>query len=270
MSAQTYDARTRQAATAMTVLAEITEYWDGYAERLQGGDAQWGSRDFFRNVKEGHDKAFAFSNRLAEFPAQRGKSVLSICCGVGIDALEFAKCGAEVTFVSPSPKINELTRAYFGYEGLDATIDLCAAEALPFAAESFDVVDARSILMYTPSPETVIAEIHRVLKPRGFVIAHLYNRRSWYAILAKLSGAHLIQAAGDPPFSRLHTAGEARRLFDAYSSVGVHLDRFPTRTSARSGLAATLYNSVFVPLTAVLPKAVIRPFGFYIIVKSVK
>ena len=254
----------------MTALTELSEYWDGYAERLHVDDAEWGSREFFRKVKDGHDKAFAFSNRLADFRAQRGKSVLSICCGVGIDALEFARFGAEVTFVSPSPKINELTRTYFAYHDLNATFELCAAEQLPFEARRFDVVDARSILMYTPSPEAVVAEIHRVLKPQGFVVAHLYNRYSWYAILAKLSGTHLIQEAGDPPFRRLHTVIKARRLFRDYSSVDVCLDRFPTRTTGRSGIAAILYNTLFIPLTAAIPKAMIRPLGFYIIIKSIK
>jgi SAM-dependent methyltransferase len=44
------------------------------------------------------------------------------------------------------------------------------AEQLPFVPECFDLVFCTQVLEYIPSPATAIAEIHRVLKPGGFLL----------------------------------------------------------------------------------------------------
>jgi len=44
------------------------------------------------------------------------------------------------------------------------------AEQLPLADDYFDVAFCTQVLEYIPHPETVIAEIHRVLKPQGFLL----------------------------------------------------------------------------------------------------
>jgi hypothetical protein len=59
-------------------------------------------------------------------------------------------------------------------------------------------------------------------------------------------------------------------MFERFSKVEIETDRFPTKTIKRSGLLATLYNYGFVPLCHVVPKALIKPFGFHVIVKAVK
>ena len=249
---------------------EIQRYWDGYAAALRAGDVEWGSRAFYRGIKYNHDKAFAYSNEIVNFPAHAGRSVLGICCGVGLDALEFARNGASVTFMSPSPKINELTRKYFEDNGQAVRLEFAAAEQLPFPSGSFDVVDARGILMYTPSPERVVDEIHRVMRPGGVVYAHMHNRFSWYALLSAVSGTNVIQEGGDPPFRRLHSVRDARRMFRQFASVDTVLDRFPSCTADRMGGLAFLYNNVLVPFTKVIPRSLMRPFGWYIIIKGIK
>lgn len=43
-------------------------------------------------------------------------------------------------------------------------------EQIPLASEQFDLVICTQVLEYVPEPAAVIAEIHRVLKPRGTVV----------------------------------------------------------------------------------------------------
>ena len=50
------------------------------------------------------------------------------------------------------------------------------AEAIPFADASFDCVVANHMLYHVPSVEDAIAEIHRVLKPRGRLFAATNGR----------------------------------------------------------------------------------------------
>lgn len=48
---------------------------------------------------------------------------------------------------------------------------VCDAHQLPFADECFDAVVAQAVLEHVLDPYRVVAEIHRVLKPGGFVYA---------------------------------------------------------------------------------------------------
>ena len=254
----------------MVTSTEIQAYWDEYALYPQIGAVEWGSREFFEQIKEDHDKAYADSNEILNIPSHKGKTVLEICCGVGFDALELAKHGAKVTFISPSPRLIELTRKYFAYQGLDANLKIGNGDELPFQANSFDVVIARGILMFTAHPENVLSEIFRILKPDGEVVAHLHNKYSWYVLLARLSRTNLIHEVIDPPVSWRNSIKDAKRMFRNFSSVRFSYGRFPWLTSKRSGLLAQLYNRIFIPFAKIIPKPIIRPWGYYIIIKAEK
>jgi ubiquinone/menaquinone biosynthesis C-methylase UbiE len=254
----------------MEQVHEISTFWDSYARHLTVAGTQWGSRQFFEGVKRNHDRAYAYSNHILDIPAQRGKSILEVCCGIGIDALELAKHGAQVTFISPSRGCIDLTRKYFSYHAVEAVVEVGNTEELHFEANIFDVVIARGILMFTPNPGKMVNEIFRVLRPRGEVYAHLHNRYSWYVLLGKLSRTNLVAEVGNPPVAKLHSVAQAREMFKRFSAVHVFLDRYPSKTNGRSGVVAKLYNIGFVPLANMIPPRILRPFGYYIIIKATK
>jgi ubiquinone/menaquinone biosynthesis C-methylase UbiE len=249
---------------------EIQEYWDEYASANHFHGIEWGSPKFFQKLKEDHDQAFARSNELLNIPEHKGKSILDIYCGIGTDALELARHGVKVTFISPSPKCIELTKRYFTYNNLPVTVGVGNVEDLPFQSNLFDAVTARGILMFTPNIKQALGEIQRVLKPRGELYAHLHNKYSWYAFLAKISGINLVYERRDPPVHNLHSIADAKRIFQAFSSFEISLDRYPLKTSNRSGVLPKLYNYAFLPFASSVPKSVMRHLGYYIIIKAVK
>lgn len=253
----------------MSGLIELQKYWDGYVRSLQVRGSDWGSKQFFQQIKEEHDRAYAYSNAILNIPAQKGKCVLEVGCGIGIDALELAKHGAAVTYVSPSPKSLELTAKYFAYHELHSRLLLGEAENLSFAANTFDVVIARGVLMFTLNSKIAADEIFRVLKPGGRVYAHLHNKYSWYVFLSKLSKTDMISEKGDPQISTLHSVRDVDEIFCRFTVRNVELDRLPLRTN-RPGHIARLYNSLFIPFTKLIPKRFIQYFGYYIIVDAVK
>lgn len=254
----------------MLKFSEIQEYWDEYVLITQIRGTEWGSPEFFSRLKEDHDKAFVHSNDILNIPAQKGKSILEIYCGIGLDALELAKHGAIVTFISPSPQCIDLTRKYFAYHNLVVTLGVNNVEELSFHSNFFDVVIARSILMFTPNVKKALEEIQRILKPRGELYAHLHNKHSWYVFLAKISGTKLVHEIRDPPVHNLHSIAEAKKMFQGFSSFDIQLDRYPLRTSKRSGLLTKAYNSAFFPFINSIPKSIMSRFGYYIIIKAVK
>jgi SAM-dependent methyltransferase len=251
-------------------LREVQEYWDRYAVALRIPGQPWGSEEFFRQIKADHDPAYALSNRLLDLPHLQGKEVLEVGCGIGLDVVEYVRHGARVTAIDLSPRSAQLARRYLDQSGLRAAVEVANVEELPFPGESFDVVVARGILMYTPDAQRAVGEIRRVLKPKGKVLAILHNRYSWFALLAKASGTNRYSQMADPPINVLHTPRQARQMFADFGQVKLAYDKYPLATRRRSGAFAVLYNRLFVPSIQMLPRAIIRPWGYYIILQAVK
>jgi ubiquinone/menaquinone biosynthesis C-methylase UbiE len=256
----------------MNKIKQVQEYWDEYTTEIQTQftGKELGSREYFQEIKIHHDKAYALSNRILDLPNLTGKSVLEVGCGIGLDALEYAKRGARVAAIDLSPICMNLAKTYFSYNNLNGVLKIGNAEQLPYKDNEFDVVVARQILMFTPDPQKAVDEMLRVLKPGGEAIALLHNRHSWYAVLGKVTGTNLVAEAEDPPVNRLHSIKEAHQMFQKFSVVKIILDKFPSKTKRRTGVLARLYNLVFIPVTKIIPRGIIRPFGWYIIIKAIK
>ncbi|HSE89966.1 MAG TPA: class I SAM-dependent methyltransferase [Candidatus Binatia bacterium] len=257
----------------MTTLKDVQHYWDEYPCGIQVSDKEFGSREFFDEIKKKFDRtyaAYAHSEKLLRFRERKGKSVLEIGCGIGIDAAEFARHGAQVTTLDLSPNNIELAKKYFSYNNLSGNLLVGNAEAMDFEDDTFDVVVAIGVFIYTPDTQKAINEVLRVVKPGGEVICMFWNRISWYPLLVRLSGGHFDHEEKDAPLIKLYSAKEIRKMFEKFSTVEIETDRFPTKTIKRAGLLATVYNYGLVPLCRLIPKRLIKPFGFHIIVEAVK
>jgi SAM-dependent methyltransferase len=99
------------------------------------------------------------------------RRILEVGCGWGELAEWLAReTGAEVVATDRSPRMIELARA----RGVDAK--LADVQELPFADGEFDVAVAAWMLYHVPGLERAIAELARVLRPGGRLIAVTNSR----------------------------------------------------------------------------------------------
>ena len=106
--------------------------------------------------------------------APGARSLLDMPGGNGIATYAFARAGFDVTSVEPDPSprvgrgaIDYVLRA----TGLSAKIVDAWGEALPFEASSFDVVYVRQGLHHARQLPRMLAELARVLRPSGVLLA---------------------------------------------------------------------------------------------------
>jgi SAM-dependent methyltransferase len=96
-------------------------------------------------------------------------SVLEVCCGSGMMAEKFARCGARVTAIDFSPaaigRAQERARRY----AFAARFMVADATELPFADRSFDVAAVHDGLHHLDDPYRAIEEMARVSR-RGVMI----------------------------------------------------------------------------------------------------
>ena len=99
-----------------------------------------------------------------------GRRVLDIGCGTGFWLPRLAETAIQVTGVEPDPLLRDLAEERVGAH---TAIDVVAgsAEHLPFPDGSFDVVHARFAYFFGPGSERGLAEVRRVLAPRGRFVA---------------------------------------------------------------------------------------------------
>ena len=117
--------------------------------------------------------------QVAEFHAYRDKDVLEVGCGIATDGLEFARNGARYVGVDLTPHSIELAEERFRLFGVRGEFKVAnAEERLPFPDATFDHVYSFGVIHHSPTPEKIVKEIHRVLRPGGTFTVMLYNRTS--------------------------------------------------------------------------------------------
>lgn len=105
--------------------------------------------------------------------------VLDIGCGIGQSLFVLAaRCGASGIGLDVSQQAVNMGRAFQSRYLPHTEVDFIQgrAESLPFPGASFDVVLCRLALPYVDNPKS-LAEIARVLKPRGVVVLRIHHLR---------------------------------------------------------------------------------------------
>jgi hypothetical protein len=114
----------------------------------------------------------------------------------------------------------------------------------------------------------MVEEVHRVLRPAGQAILMVYNRRSWLMLLSRLSAVELEHE--DAPAFHLHSIAEFRELLAPFQRVEIVPERFPVRSRRQQGAKASAFNALFVPAFQLLPRALVRQWGWHLMAFAVK
>ena len=148
-----------------------------------------------RSPAEVYDELFVpalfaqWGPRTAEAAAiELGHEVLDVGCGTGVLACAAAeRVGTKGRVVGLDP--NEQMLAVARRKSAVVTWQLGRAESLPFDDASFDAVVSQFALMFFESKPAAIAEMLRVLRPRGRLVIAVWDaleRAPGYLVLTEL------------------------------------------------------------------------------------
>jgi len=251
-------------APAASLNSQIRSYWNARIHDLEMTEHEPGTLAFFDDLDAYRFDKLRYLPQVADFDGFAGRRLLEIGCGIGTDLVRFARGGAAVLGVELSETALRLARQNLDLHGAVGAWRLLLADgaALPLPDESVDVVYAHGVLQYAADPRGVIAEARRVLRPGGTAIFMVYNRVSWLMALSKVMKVPLEH--GDAPGLTFYSMGEFRRLLDAFSTVRIIPERFPVRSRLHRGWKAALYNRLFVGTFNLLPRALVRRFGWHL------
>ena len=251
------------------LLEAIREYWNEHIHDLEIAKHPIGTKEFFAELHAYRFDKLHYLPRVVDFSAYRGKRLLEVGCGVGLDLVAFAQHGGVVTGIDLSEQAIELAKKNFAFSGVQGDLRVMNGENIAFDDHSFDAVYAHGVLQYTADATRMVAEIYRVLKPGGEAILMVYNKYSWLNLLSVLFGVGLEHA--DAPVLNKYSAQQFRDLLSRFSQVDIVFERFPVQSRLHGGgVKGLVFNTMFVPLFNIVPRVVVRKTGWHILAKVKK
>ena len=116
---------------------------------------------------------------IIPFEDLRDKDVLEIGIGQGTHAQLLAPRCKSFTGIDLTKTAAEMVAARFKLFKLPGTILQMDAEKMDFPDHSFDYVWSWGVIHHSADTQRVLAEIHRVLRPRGQCTVMVYYRSWW-------------------------------------------------------------------------------------------
>ena len=175
-------------------MKERKNFWDR--------NAGWYDR-FMRKDRAAYEKMYALLRSVV-----KAKTVLELATGTGLIARHIVNVAvhieatdASAEMIAQAKRDNRSAKLHFSVQDM-----FC----LPYADRSFDVVIVSNALHIVPQPEKALAEIHRVLKDDGVLIAPTFTHaENSFSGKAK---AFFMKLAGFPLHSRWTSAEYLRFL----------------------------------------------------------
>ena len=140
-------------------MQEHKNFWDKNAGRYDR---------FMRKDRAAYDEMYELIR-----PVVRHKTVLELAAGTGLIAKHIVNAAAHIEATDASAEMiaeakrdNRSAKLYFSVQDMFR---------LPYANQSFDVVIVSNALHIVPQPEKALAEIRRVLKDDGVLIAPTFT-----------------------------------------------------------------------------------------------
>jgi len=160
---------------------QVQEFWDRRPCNIRHSPKTLGTREYFDEVEARRYMVEPHIPRFARFERWRGKKVLEVGCGIGTDAICFARAGALLTAVDLSPVSLEIARQRFEIYGLKANFYCGNAEQLSslVPVEPFDLIYSFGVIHHTHHPGNALAELRKFCGSATELRLMLYSKWSW-------------------------------------------------------------------------------------------
>ena len=189
----------------------IVNYWNSQPCNIKHSNLKIGTLEYFESVKDKRYTAESHIPKFAQFGSYKNKRILEIGCGIGTDAIEFARHGAQYVGIDLSSESINLTKKRFDVYNLKGEFyNIDAADDLSFLGK-FDLVYSFGVIHHYPNVEKIIDNVKKLLKPKGIFKFMVYAKNSWkYAMILK----DLDQAEAQPncPYVKVYTNSEIEKL----------------------------------------------------------
>ena len=191
----------------------IRDYWNNQPCNVRHSKNPPGSLEFFQDVSARRYRVEPHIPEFAGFYLWQGKQVLEIGPGIGSDAAEFARNGADYYGIDYSDESVKLAQQRFKVEELEGTF-VCGDSS---DAESYntlpkmDLVYSYGVIHHFPAIDRIIDNVYNILKPGGEFRFMVYAKNSWKQAMIN-KGLDQFEAQAGCPYAKSYTKDDILEL----------------------------------------------------------
>jgi SAM-dependent methyltransferase len=252
------------------MIEAVRAFWDAHPCNLRHGTSEIGTKEYWDQVEQKKYFVEPHIPGFAEFEKWKGKQVLEIGCGIGTDAVSFARAGANYTGTDLSEKSLDLARQRFITLGFLGAFYVSNAEELLIPKRIYDLVYSFGVLHHTPNPEKALYNIRLYMDRNSELRLMLYADPSWKGIMIE-AGLDQPEASKGCPIARTYTRGAATDLlseagFDVLEMTQTHIfpyviSKYRQGIYERQPFFESMPDNVFKSLEARL--------GWHLLIKAI-
>ena len=205
---------------ATELVDKIKQYWNTQPCNVKHSLSEPGTEQYWNEVTERRYFVEPHLRDFASFHQWRGKRVLEVGSGIGSDAVEFARHGAEYVGIDLSAESVAMSRQRFELFGLPGEFHVmdAANQAAVALLGQFDLVYSCGVLHHYPDMTACLDNIHAALLPMGEFRMLVYAKNSWkYAMIQK--GLDQFEAQAGCPYATAYSREEIYELLNGKFEV---------------------------------------------------
>ena len=206
----------------IATIDDVKKYWDDRPCNVRHSDKQIGTKQYFDEVERKRYTAEPHIPAFADFPRWKGKKVLEIGCGLGTEAINFAKHGADYTGTDLSIESLTLAQKRFKVYNQEGRFFQGNSENLSsfLNVEKYDLIYSFGVIHHSPNPNLIIDQIYKYMDDSTILKIMLYAKNSWknYMIDAELDQP---EAQYGCPIANTYTEDEVSDLLNGLEIISI-------------------------------------------------
>ncbi|HEV2916656.1 MAG TPA: class I SAM-dependent methyltransferase [Candidatus Babeliales bacterium] len=216
---------------------EVKQFWNHRPCNIRHSNKEVGTCAYFDEVEQRKYFVEPHIPLFAQFAQWKDKHVLEIGCGIGTEAINFARHGANLTIIELSEESLNLTKKRFDVYGLKANFILGNAEELDTLipqGKKFNLIWSFGVIHHSPNPEKILQKCNKLLADDGELRIMVYAKLSYkvfnimqetdtwdFAALDTLIALYS-EAQTGCPITYAYTIEGAKRLFKDFDIVDIY------------------------------------------------
>jgi ubiquinone/menaquinone biosynthesis C-methylase UbiE len=195
-------------------LSHVEEYWNKRPCNIRHSNLQVGTREYFDEVEARKYFVEPHIPNFAEFARWKDKNVLEIGCGIGTDAVNFTRAGANYTGIELSEESLKITKQRFKVFSLSGNLLQGNAEEVAnlFQGKEFDLIYSFGVLHHTLDFQKALSQIVNLMTSKTELKIMVYAKNSYKNALIE-SGFEQPEAQNGCPIANTYTKNELHEIF---------------------------------------------------------
>ena len=206
----------------IATIDDVKKYWDDRPCNVRHSNKEIGTKEYFDEVERKRYTAEPHIPEFADFSRWEGKKVLEIGCGLGTEAINFARHGADYTGTDLSIESLTLAQNRFKVYNQKGRFFQGNAENLSsfVSVEKYDLIYSFGVIHHSPNPNLIIDQIYKYMDDSTILKIMLYAKNSWknYMIDAELDQP---EAQYGCPIANTYTEGEVSDLLHGLEIISI-------------------------------------------------